>query len=372
MSAEPMSPNFFHCPPLSRDTQQRFQDLGVAAAIELAENAQLCGGPIDWKLESNEDGLKLFKGKVAGTKYESFPATPRMFTIQVMGTMPEIFDLFRSQTTEESKQYCRRFGNASEDAVNLYSIVPVTPETPHEMIGISWRGLKPAMDKLVMRRDACLLVVHHAFEFNGKPVWVRCLKSIAMPCCPELPGFVRMSINCSGYLFYESDRPGYLDVSLISHVDMNGTLGEYAQWLIDLSLKKRWRSLIEIDRFLRENRLSKTPFLRPEETKPVALARACHLCLRRFGLLSKRINCLKCGEVCCRRCIREWEVKNRGFDARANVCTMCSLGKPGERAASELWRSSSRLQVVSSSGSEGQTTPASQESTVSSPLLFSL
>ncbi|KAH9054402.1 hypothetical protein Ae201684P_018123 [Aphanomyces euteiches] len=178
MSAEPMSPNFFHCPPLSRDTQQRFQDLGVAAAIELAENAQLCGGPIDWKLESNEDGLKLFKGKVAGTKYESFPATPRMFTIQVMGTMPEIFDLFRSQTTEESKQYCRRFGNASEDAVNLYSIVPVTPETPHEMIGISWRGLKPAMDKLVMRRDACLLVVHHAFEFNGKPVWVRCLKTV--------------------------------------------------------------------------------------------------------------------------------------------------------------------------------------------------
>ncbi|KAG9401684.1 hypothetical protein AC1031_009541 [Aphanomyces cochlioides] len=104
MSAEPVSPNFFHCPPLSRDAQQRFQDLGVAAAYELAENAQLCGGPIHWELESNEDGLKLFKGKVAGTKYESFPATPRLSTIQVLGAMPEVFDLFRSQTTEESKE----------------------------------------------------------------------------------------------------------------------------------------------------------------------------------------------------------------------------------------------------------------------------
>ncbi|KAG9401683.1 hypothetical protein AC1031_009540 [Aphanomyces cochlioides] len=240
------------------------------------------------------------------------------------------------------------------------------------MLGISWRGFKPAMDKLVTRRDACLLVVHHAFEFNGKPVWVRCLKSIAMPCCPELPGFIRMSINCSGYIFSESDRPGYMDVSFISHVDMRGSLGDYAEWLVDMSVKKRCLTLVDIDRFLREERLSKTPFLKPDATKPAALARVCHLCSRLFGPLSKKINCLKCGEVCCRRCIREWEVKNRGFDARAHACTMCALGKPGSRAASELWRSFSRLQEVSSSSSDGRTTPASRESTVSSPLMFNL
>ncbi|KAH9102982.1 hypothetical protein AeMF1_020581 [Aphanomyces euteiches] len=263
-----------------------------------------------------------------------------------MGTMLEVSDLFRCQTTEEAREYCRRFGNASEDAVNLYSIVPVAPETPHEMIGIAWRGINFAMDKLISRWDACHLVVHHAFEFNKKPVWVR--------------SFVLMSIHCSGYIFSESDRPGYVDATMVAHADMNGTLGEYAPWLIDLSLKKRWRSLVEIDRFLRENRLSKTPFLRPEETKPAALARACHLCLRRFGLLSKKINCLKCGEVYCRRCIREWEVKNRGFDARAHVCTMCSLGQPDNTEASELWRSSTRLKEVWSSGSsEGRTTPSS-------------
>ncbi|CAK4637123.1 hypothetical protein LEN26_013107 [Aphanomyces euteiches] len=368
MSAKPLSPNFFHCPPLTPDEKKRCQQLGLAAAYELAENAQLGGGPIDWELDPTEQSLKMFKGRVKGlSKNSSTPAIIRLCTIQVMGTMPEVFDLFRCQTTEEARGYCRRFGNAAEDAVNLYSIVSVTPEAPHEMIGIAWHGVKVSLDKLISSRDACHLVVHHAFEFNGKPVWVRCAKSIALA---ELSGFVRMSIHCSGYIFSESDRPGYVNATMVAHAEMSGTLGEYAPWLIDLSLKKRWRSLLKIDRFLRENRLSKTRFLRPEETKPVALARACHLCLRRFGLLSKKINCLKCGEVYCRRCIREWEVKNRGFDARAHVCTMCSLGKPDNGEASKSWRSISGLEKVSSSGREGRTTPISPWSIVASPNMF--
>ncbi|CAK4071705.1 unnamed protein product, partial [Aphanomyces euteiches] len=367
MSAKPLPPNFFHCPPLSRDEKQRFKEQGIAAAYELAENTQLKGGPIKWELDSNEHDLKIYMGKVAGTKYAAFSATPCLSTIEIMGTMTEVFDLFRSQTTEEAKDYCRRFGKVLEDAVNLYSIVPVTPETPHEMVGISWRGFKPSVDKLVMRRDACLLDVHHAFEFNGKHVWVRCLKSVALSCCPQLPGYVRMTHHCSGHIFSESDKPGYIDVSFIVHADAGGSVGDYASWIVDMTSRKRCRNLTDIDRFLRENRMSKTPFLKADKTKPVTLASSCYLCTRRFGPLSKKTNCLTCGEVCCRRCIRLWDVKNRGFDAQASVCTKCALGKPDNQKPSVWWRTSQSYTDESHFGSDGHTTPGSQGSTTSSP-----
>ncbi|CAK4685833.1 unnamed protein product [Aphanomyces euteiches] len=262
-----------------------------------AENTQLEGGPFRWKLAFDECDLKIYSGRDIGSKYAVTTSTPYLSTIQVMGTMNEVVDLFRSQTTEEAKAYCRRFGKVLEDAVNLYSIVPVTPEAPHEMIGISWRAFKPTVGRLVARRDACLLEVHHAFEFNGKYIWVRGVKSIVVPCCPELPGFVRMTHHCSGQIFSESDKPGYIDISSIVIAEAGGSASEYTKWIADMTMRRRCRSLADIDRFLREDRLSKTPFFKPDETKPASLASGCYLCTRRFGPLSKRINCLKCAAV---------------------------------------------------------------------------
>ncbi|CAK4686787.1 unnamed protein product, partial [Aphanomyces euteiches] len=173
MSAKQPPPNFFHCPPLGRSERELFKELAIASAHELAEKSQLIGGPIQWELDSNERNVRVYAGKVAESKHDAFVATPFLSTIEVMGTMTEVFDLFRSQTTEEAKEYRRRFEKVTDDTINLYSIVPATSQTPEEMVGISWQGYKHSMDSFLLRRDACLLVVHHAFEFNGKPVWVR-------------------------------------------------------------------------------------------------------------------------------------------------------------------------------------------------------
>ncbi|CAK4098358.1 unnamed protein product [Aphanomyces euteiches] len=362
MSAKQPPPNFFHCPPLGRSERELFKELAIASAHELAEKSQLIGGPIQWELDSNERNVRVYAGKVAESKHDAFVATPFLSTIEVMGTMTEVFDLFRSQTTEEAKEYRRRFEKVTDDTINLYSIVPATSQTPQEMVGISWQGYKHSMDSFLLRRDACLLVVHHAFEFNGKPVWVRCIRSVELPSCPVMSGFVRMAVNCSGYVFTELDKPGCIGVTYIAHTAAGGSIGDYAQWLTDMTSRKRCRNLTDIDRFLRENRLSKTPFMRLDEAKPVALASSCFLCTRRFGPFSKKANCLKCGEVCCRRCIRVWHVKNRGFDAQAHVCTKCALGKQHDGEDRQAWWRSSRSTTTEGSrcGSEGYPTPLSR------------
>ncbi|CAK4546414.1 unnamed protein product, partial [Aphanomyces euteiches] len=80
-----------------------------------AKKAQISGGPMQWELDSNEHDLKLYVSNVAEGGCSS---TPYLSTITVMGTMSEVLDLFRFQTTEEAKEYCRRFGTVSDDAVD--------------------------------------------------------------------------------------------------------------------------------------------------------------------------------------------------------------------------------------------------------------
>ncbi|KAH9160472.1 hypothetical protein LEN26_001833 [Aphanomyces euteiches] len=324
MSTKSLPPNFFHCPPLKRDEKERIRQFGIAAAYEIAEKTQLTGGPIKWELDSDEHDLQLYKGMNPSATPGATGATAYFSTIEVVGSMNEVFDLFRSQTTDDAKEYCRRFGKTLIDAVNLYSIVPATPEAPHEMIGVSWRAFKGSVYKVVKLR---------------RKVWVRCMKSYDMACCPDLQdelGYVRMTRATS----FGSPR------SL-------GTVGDYAKWIVDISVKKRCRNLTDIDRFLRENRLSKTPFLNLEDLKPSTFAGTCFLCRRRFGTFSKKLNCTKCGEVCCRRCIQLWNVKNRGFDAQALVCNKCALGNPDDFKGSRWWNEGSNSYGVTSSDSDG-------------------
>ncbi|CAK4135621.1 unnamed protein product [Aphanomyces euteiches] len=332
MTNKPLPPNYFFCPPLKLDEKEQLKQQGIAAAFEVAEKTQLHGGPIEWVLESDEQDMKIYKGRDPNSVDGASGSTLYFSSIEVPGSMDEVVDLFRSQTTEQAKEYVRRFGHLMTDQITLYSIVPAT-EDPQEMIGVCWRAFKPAVEKLAMRRDACLLDVRHAFTFKGKRVWVRCNKSIELACCPDLEselGFVRMTHHITGHIFSESDRPGYLHIDYIAHTDVKGSVGDHAKWIVDISLKKRCRNIQEINRYLRENRLSKTPFLNNSELVPTRAASKCYLCSRHFGMLSKKINCLKCGQVVCRRCIQLWNVKNRGFDAQAQVCNKCSLGNPDD------------------------------------------
>ncbi|KAH9124067.1 hypothetical protein AeMF1_005111 [Aphanomyces euteiches] len=269
MSTKSLPPNFFHCPPLKRDEKERIRQFGIAAAYEIAEKTQLTGGPIKWELDSDEHDLQLYKGMNPSATPGATGANAYFSTIEVVGSMNEVFDLFRSQTTDDAKERA----------------------------------------------------------------WLRS--------------------HDEGHVFWESEKPGYLNVAYILQSDVKGTVGDYAKWIVDISVKKRCRNLTDIDRFLRENRLSKTPFLNLEDLKPSTFAGTCFLCRRRFGTFSEKLNCTKCGEVCCRRCIQLWNVKNRGFDAQALVCNKCALGNPDDFKGSRWWNEGSNSYGVTSSDSDG-------------------
>ncbi|RLO02606.1 hypothetical protein DYB28_012040 [Aphanomyces astaci] len=77
-------------------------------------------------------------------------------------------------------------------------------------------------------------------------------------------GLVRMANYGSGHVFVESElRPGYLDMYFVTQVDYCEGKSEWLltdvlrckKLLAKVITKKRCRSLLDIDRFLREDRL---------------------------------------------------------------------------------------------------------------------
>ncbi|RHY22103.1 hypothetical protein DYB32_010342, partial [Aphanomyces invadans] len=257
--------------------------------------AQLRGGCVPWTLMSDEADAKIYKAFD-----ESNGSTLHCGVTQVVGTIEEVAALFKTETTEDAKEYCRRFGNRLLDAVVLYNVKPSSADTPLEKVGISWRAFKSPGGKIILNRDTCVL------ENYG-----------------------------SGHVVVESKtRPGYLDITYVTHVDVSLGKSEWVldavlrqkSWLADISMKKRCRNVAKIDQFLRENRLSQSRLLQCDAMVPVASCRKCFLCQSNFGPWKKRWNCLKCGQVVCTGCSRLWQLVGGDSSRRkpARFCTMCS------------------------------------------------
>ncbi|KAH9116185.1 hypothetical protein LEN26_009292, partial [Aphanomyces euteiches] len=289
----------------------------------------------DWMLCADEKDVKIYRAE--DKVHTSTHGTMYMYagTTQVVGAVDEFVALFKNETTIEAKEYCRRFANRLMDSVVLYALVKPSEEQPYERIGINWRAFESWGGKLFQNRDSCLLECHHEFYVGSRRGWVCSLISVDLECCPSLEdtlGLVRQCDYGSGHVVLESHRRGYLDVTYITHTNVGvgksewiyNSLGQIPR-LAEISLKSRVRHVSKIDRFLREDRLSRTPCLDMEAFMPLDAVASCCLCSKKFKRWSQRLNCWKCGIVTCRHCSRAWTIKQHGFPVLTNVCTKCSL-----------------------------------------------
>ncbi|CAK4692443.1 unnamed protein product [Aphanomyces euteiches] len=257
--------------------------------------------------------------------------------MEVVGQLDENMELYRYDTTEQAREYARRFGGAYADVVTLYTVQPRHPDRPNDCMQIKWFLAKSPMDKLLTRRDFVKLESSSEFQVDGKRGWVRSYRSIELAAVPDM----RKELNCiraymydMGFVVMESDRRGYLHMTYLADLDVKGIV---PSWANDQTLKFWLHSMLDIDRFMRENRLGRTPFLKKEQLCPLDSRKCCALCRRNFGPLRKRTNCQKCGEVVCRACNRSWNVVVNGLNIQARACVTCSLSNSpvGSRSKSQ-------------------------------------
>ncbi|KAF0700516.1 Aste57867_8955 [Aphanomyces stellatus] len=312
--------DFFNCPPLTAAQVADYRMQGLQSIQDLVAKADVANPAFGWSLVSDELNFKMYKGHVNG------PSTLYCGRIEAVGSVEEVVELFRTDTTEQAQDFCRRTGRALIDFVNLYDIMAPTSAAPYDKIQIKWILGKSPLGGIVKKRDFCCLETTQELHIRGQRLWVRTYKSIELVCCPNFfarLGIIRGIANGCGHVFAESlHRPGYLSMTYVNDYQVNGSP---PQWLVQQTAQYRCRNVLDIDRFLRENRLSKTPFLPPQDWAPLGHWSACLVCDKKFGPLRKKSNCTKCGHVVCTNCNRSWHVKIAGVWSKKLVCVGCSV-----------------------------------------------
>ncbi|RHY22102.1 hypothetical protein DYB32_010818, partial [Aphanomyces invadans] len=296
MSKLPLPRNIFDCPPLQDHEITSFKAQATNLAIDVVRirTARIQGGSQKWELQYDESDLKIYKG--ADTSADNLQCA----VLEVAGTIEEAIELFRTDSAELAAEFHERFQSDVLDRIVLYRLMEPSVESwesgGHDKMDVSWMALKSPMKTLSNPRDLCVLSCCHEYDYDNKRGWVYAFQSVDLPGCPLLKsshGLARTFHVGSGYVFQESDRPGYIQISYLSHTRPMQS-PEWASY--DVSASKRCRNLVDMDRYLRENRLSATPFMSKGDVVPVALRRICFLCRKKFGSFGRKTNCFKCGE----------------------------------------------------------------------------
>ncbi|CAK4863289.1 unnamed protein product [Aphanomyces euteiches] len=306
----------FKCPKLSLEEEDAFRETALQHASELISKTELTDGTVKYTKIANQLDLKLYKGV----------ASPRgllyLGHMQVVATITEIQRLFAFHTSNP-QEFNRRFGKDLLDTVPLYSI----PSSGKQSIRINWSCYD--MPKMLSRWDANTLECKDSFEMNDRQGWIWSSKSIELPCCPPFDatvGLLRLTNYGSGFVFLEADRPGQLDMFYVAHWECGQLFKQF-----DDMLMQQCRMLLNVDRFLREIRLSLLPSVPPVVSTPST--RQCQLCTKKFLPFSKRSHCKKCGQICCHRCIQLWRLSKQASFEIIAACFDCSINRSALVAA---------------------------------------
>ncbi|KAF0699647.1 Aste57867_9792 [Aphanomyces stellatus] len=364
MSKFPLPKNFFRCPQLNQKETDDFKAFAEAVSIDVVRNAKLEGGPVRYTLLEDDDNYKLYKG-------EDPSAPPNVVTLssqtEVFATIDEVAELFRAESTEEYRDYARKFAKDVVDTAPLYTLAKPTEENPRHFIGVRWMTVSSPVPHLVKPRDFCFLECRYDFDLDGRRGWVRCFKSVQLPSCPNFEpslGLVRATFHRVGFVFVETDRPGYLQATHYNQVDFGGAI---PTWFIGMAMKRRVRSIADIDTFLREQRLGRTSFLSQQDLVNTATRSRCFLCQRKFGTFGTKYSCRKCGEVVCKSCSKSWNIQVGGTPQIMRVCTSCGIGHSHFSTASSILDDSGSIRSQSTKPMGKQFQTSDQSSTQSSP-----
>ncbi|CAK4092015.1 unnamed protein product [Aphanomyces euteiches] len=312
---------------LSPRKVQDIFDTALTCVSTVISYANFKKGPITWSLESTQGDYSLYKGIEPAPYTKSASSGLFCSTMEICGTLDEVMEHFRTNTTEKAQELARRIGKKAIDSIILATLPPPRNSSIEDVV-IRWNLGKTVLDHLARKRDMCVVECGYSFEVNGRRGWVRASQSIKVDSCPDLEatmGYVRMENRGSGLVFVESDRPGRLVAYQVTHMDLRGNATEL---LTQLCLRNGCGRLKELDRHLRENRLSRGPWLEPQLYAAHTSTDNCYRCEATFSMFRRKTNCQKCGQVVCSNCNQSWQVKVNGQVTKMHACTICSLLPP--------------------------------------------
>ncbi|ETL82288.1 hypothetical protein L917_17530 [Phytophthora nicotianae] len=340
----PLPPRFFKRPELTEREEQYLVGKAKESAKALVDATRNNEGPVRWEEAGMHRGVQMYKGEARYPETvvgESISYGCGATTIQ--STLDEVGDFFDLSTDAKVAEFVECNVDVL-DAQLLYVIEDpsLLNDPKHNTRGqrsgsskmlnanqvtVKWFASEMP-SKLLKNRDFLTVECQSTFmDVSGRRGWVRSYHSIKLPCCPELSdyGLVRGSFYHTGHVFVESERPGFLDVIYSAQVNMKGSMKVPTPLFMTIQ-KKRLTSIADLQKMITRRRLGAQRFLGDLELVPKSQRTRCNLCSAKFGLITRKARCRKCGEVvCASACSTEWEVSIPGQGVRkVRVCSKCA------------------------------------------------
>ncbi|CAK4080293.1 unnamed protein product [Aphanomyces euteiches] len=285
----PVADDFFKCAPLTPDQVEHFRQYGYESAHDLVEYTQLTDGRIEWVLHTKLTASSGRSTQIYKAKEDGLP----MYCAQteVEATLDDMIAIFLTTNTQDAREANAAIFPDVPDIFRLYNITLPTPEKPHfcqPSTGVSYRH--PCG-----HQEECLI--------NGKRAWIRVLKHVEVDACPSLEenyNIIRGYHLHAGHMYIESDRPGFLKVIELMHCRAGGSLsGALGEFMAAKTLEIRYSAMNATQKQVNAFKLRKLVFLPVQALVPKSSRSKCAVCLKKFGALTSRSRCRRCGEVCC-------------------------------------------------------------------------
>ncbi|OQS05382.1 hypothetical protein THRCLA_02474 [Thraustotheca clavata] len=339
----------FYTPPLTAKERAEYIARGRSELREFIASVVKKQDSYVWDPLGDSHGVSLFQAYDPKHKADKSMMQYRALA-KIDASLEEIAELHCFDTKEGCDQYRQYYAHDILDMVTLYTLLEKSPTHPLEQIYIKWSTFQSPV-AVIKHRDFLYLETQDAFILeNGRRGWAFCQSSIEIETCPQLTQYdiVRGALNRTGCVFMETEHPGRLEVIYHVAVDPKGSV---PQWVRQMSIKRRGKSIMRLDSYIHEMRLSHLP-MQAKLSGPVGpFPKHCATCNVSFRFRASKI-CQSCSKVICSKCSRKWSLpvlQNAKADVR--VCHACSLsvrdGSFWESSRETTSSSSSSIQLKS-------------------------
>ncbi|CAH0518326.1 unnamed protein product [Peronospora belbahrii] len=238
----------------------------------------------------------------------------------VRASLNDLMGVIQADSTAQVVERRKVLYNDSLDAHTLCVLKKRSASNMQEHISIRWEAINLSNNSSIYQRDMCFLeFTGVTTDVDGIPVGFMIKHAIERDECVSLKeshGLTRQDFT-EIMLLRPKENSSHTEIILDGVVRRPQN---FPGWLVSSFLGNVATCLSKLPIFVQERLLARLPMINDWQVVPHSTRKNCHVCLSKFGMLSKKVNCRSCGEVACRSCI-----VTRTVGETAKFCTKCIL-----------------------------------------------
>lgn len=322
-------------------------------ALEQLRRERIYGGvdETSWRDVGASSGFKRY------TKTEN---DEQHFRVQ--GTIrASLSGLMRVLFAENDRRLADRRKALYNDFLDAQTLCVLKDRTPteNEHMAIRWLAIELSASSDANKRDMCVLeYTGTTVDRENQPIGFKVSHSIQLAECKSLKqthGLLRR-VGTDVLLVRQASDNGHSEIILSGSSD---AASEVSAWLLSSYMTSIAGALGKLPVVVQERCLASMPLLDKAYWVPTSDRKSCHVCVSKFGYLSKKHNCRACGEVTCKSCI-----VTRSVGEESKFCKKCiivatsrdDLSSAQDRSDASSFASRSSITSVTSQSSSASST----------------